>query len=134
MNVIGNVKLKAQVLRKETTALYYACRHPEVGLLPRILIFVTIAYALSPIDLIPDFIPVLGYLDDLVIIPLLIALSIRLVPAYVMREARERAEREPVTLRNNRFAAAIIILIWGAILASIIIAIMRSFWRLPPHG
>lgn len=71
-----------------------------------------VAYALSPIDLIPDPIPVLGYLDDLILLPLGIALVLRLTPPEVMTEARQRAERLGKPHKSNRWAAAVIVLLW----------------------
>lgn len=103
----------ARRIKEDTLALYLAARHPDTPWLARLLIAGVVAYALSPIDLIPDFIPVLGYLDDLILLPLGIALAIRLIPASVMTACRESARttfegQRPV----NRKAALIIILIW----------------------
>jgi len=116
---------RAAALRREMTAIHYAYRHPELPLLPKMLIVLTLAYALSPIDLIPDFIPVLGHLDDLVILPALIALSIKLIPCEIMTQCRIRAEQEPVSLTKNPVAAAVIVLIWAALIAGIAIAARR---------
>jgi len=82
---------RARARRQETLALYFALRDPRVPWYARLLAAGVVAYALSPIDLIPDFIPVLGYLDDLVVVPLGIALALRLIPPEVMAEARYRA-------------------------------------------
>ena len=71
---------KARELKIQTFALYYACRDPRVPWYAKVLAGAVVAYAFSPIDLIPDFIPILGYLDDLVLIPLGVALTIKLVP------------------------------------------------------
>ena len=106
-----SLKEKARALKYETTALWFALRDPRTPWAARIVGALVVAYALSPIDLIPDFIPVLGLLDDLILLPLGIALCIRLIPADVFEDARRRAidaERQPV----NRFAAAVIVLIW----------------------
>ncbi len=112
MKFIEIMKGKASSLKKEITALYYAYQNPKVKLLPKLIIIFTIGYALSPIDLIPDFIPVLGYLDDLIIIPALITLSIKLIPTEIMDESREKAIREPLQLKKNWFFALIFIAIW----------------------
>ena len=72
------MKLNAEKLRTEISALYYAYKNPRTPLLPKAVLFLTLGYALSPIDLIPDFIPVLGYVDDLIILPLMISLSIEI--------------------------------------------------------
>ena len=96
-------------------------------MLPRIIDIFEIGYAMSPIDLIPDFIPVLGYLDDLIIIPALISLSIKLIPEKIMNESREKALREPVKLKKNLFFALLFILIWLALITAVASAIIRLF-------
>ncbi len=126
MSLISALKQKAAALKKELSALYYAYRHPRTGIAPRIIILITLGYALSPVDLIPDFIPILGYLDDLVIIPLLITLSIRLIPPVVMKECREKAEASPVIFSKNWKCAAAIIILWGFILFFIIRSIINA--------
>jgi uncharacterized membrane protein YkvA (DUF1232 family) len=122
-----NWQARAKRLKAEITALYYAARDPRVPWTARGIMLVALGYALSPIDLIPDFIPVLGYLDDLLILPALIALALRLVPAEVMAAARERAAREPVSLKKNWLFAALFVLFWVAILALIILSLIRVF-------
>src|SRR4030042_5472226 len=101
MQIFETLKTKAKILKKEITVIYYAYQHPELSILPKILIIFTLGYALSPIDLIPDFIPVLGYLDDLIILPILITLSIKLIPVEIMTESRIKVENEPLKLKNN---------------------------------
>lgn len=125
MKLLEKLKSRASALKKEITALYYVYRNPRLPLLPKIIIVITVAYALSPIDLIPDFIPVLGYLDDLIILPALVTLAIKLIPADLMAEARVRAEKEPVRLKKNLLAAGIFISIWVALIALIIVSIFR---------
>ncbi len=83
-------KVRARQLRAETYALYLAYRDPRVPWVAKVLAAVVVGYAFSPIDLIPDFIPVLGYLDDLVLIPIGVALALRMIPAEVMDECRAR--------------------------------------------
>ena len=95
-------KARARQLKAEVYALYLAYRDPRVPWYAKVLAACVVGYALSPIDLIPDFIPVLGYLDDLVLIPLGIALTLRLIPPEVLDECRARAcaelaEGKPVT-------------------------------------
>ena len=77
--MFDSLKSKAMRLKREIAALYYAYQNPKLPLLPRLVILFTLGYCLSPIDLIPDFIPVLGYLDDLIILPALITLSLKLM-------------------------------------------------------
>jgi uncharacterized membrane protein YkvA (DUF1232 family) len=119
------LRLRAKALKKEVTAIFYAYRNPEVRLLPKMIIAFTLCYALSPIDLIPDFIPVIGYLDDLIIIPALISLSLRLIPKSVMEEARRKAESEPLELKKNWGVAVIFILIWIVLLTAIVVSVVR---------
>lgn len=120
MKITGKMRERAKKLKKEMTAVYYAYRNPKTKPLPKLIILFALGYALSPIDLIPDFIPVLGYLDDLIIIPVLIALSIKLIPKKIMDESRERAAREPVTLKQKWLFAVFIILIWVFFSAGIV--------------
>lgn len=116
--MIGKLKARASALRTETLALWYALKHPRTPLAAKIVAGAVVAYALSPIDLVPDFIPVLGLLDDLVLLPLGIALCIRLMPADVMAECRERASAS--LERPRSYAAAVVIaLIWIAALVLI---------------
>ncbi len=109
----------ARGLRRETLALYYAYRDPRTPWYARAWAAVVVAYALSPIDLIPDFIPVLGYLDDLILVPLGIAIAIRLVPAEVLVASRERADAALESAAPGRrwVGVAIVAAIWMAALA-----------------
>jgi len=115
---LARLKQRAKALKGETYVLYLAARHPGTPWYAKLLVAVIVAYAFSPIDLIPDFVPVLGYLDDLVLIPLGIALAFRLVPQPVLDECHARARE---TLRSgkptSRAAAVVIVLIWLAIAA-----------------
>ena len=124
MTTIENLKIRAKNLKTEITAIYYAYHNPKTKLLPKILILITIGYALSPIDLIPDFIPVLGYLDDLLVVPALISLTLKIMPKEIMDESREKARKEPLTLRKNWFFAILFILIWVILLIVFARAIM----------
>jgi uncharacterized membrane protein YkvA (DUF1232 family) len=102
----------AAALKNNTYALYLASRDTRVPLPAKIIIGLVLAYALSPIDLIPDFIPVIGYLDDLVLLPLGIWLAIRLIPRGVWRECQVSAVEQMTKLPVNRQASVAIILIW----------------------
>jgi len=114
--MLEKLKARADALKRETLALWYALKHPRTPLAAKIVAGIVVAYALSPIDLIPDFIPVLGLLDDIILLPLGIALCIKLLPAEVMAECRERARASLEQPRNNA-AAVVIALIWIAALA-----------------
>ena len=101
----------ARAIKRDIHALYLAARDPRTPWFAKAFALAIAAYALSPIDLIPDFIPVLGYLDEVVLLPLAIALAIRLVPPDVMAEHRiaaANAEGRPVT----RAGAAVVVMLW----------------------
>ena len=109
----------AQRLKAELVALWFCTRHPRTPLLAKVLAAGLAAYAFSPIDLIPDFIPVLGYLDELVILPAGIWLVLKLVPADVLAECRGKAARwleEKQAQPTSYVAAALIVVIWLAAL------------------
>jgi len=118
---VEKLKQRALLLKAETYGLYLAARDPRVPWYAKLLVAGIVAYALSPIDLIPDFIPVLGYLDDLVLIPLGILLALKLIPPQIMAECRARAQ---AAMQNgkpaSRVAAAVIIIIWLAVTALIV--------------
>ncbi|HEY6897850.1 MAG TPA: YkvA family protein [Rhodocyclaceae bacterium] len=108
-----SLKDAARRLRRQSLVVYFAARHPALPWPVRLLALAVAAYALSPIDLIPDFIPVIGYLDDLIIVPLGIALVLRLTPPEVLAEAHRQADaaaEKPV----SRIAAAFIVVLWIA--------------------
>ena len=109
--LIDRLRARARLLKLGTYALYFACRDPRTPWYAKALAGAVVAYALSPIDLIPDFIPVLGYLDDLIVVPAGLALSVRMIPAPVMAQCRARAAE--VTERpTSRGAAAVVVVIW----------------------
>ena len=115
--MIDRLRRQARALKRETYALYFAYRDPRTPWPARVVAACVVAYAFSPLDLIPDFVPVLGYLDDLILIPAGIALAIRLIPASVMAECRERA-RDAADRPTNWAVAAVVVLIWLALAAS----------------
>jgi uncharacterized membrane protein YkvA (DUF1232 family) len=111
---------RAARLKRESWALFLAWKDPETPRFARLIILVAIAYAASPVDLIPDFIPVLGQLDDLVILPALIGWAIRLIPAAVLARSRTAAEKHLSSGDRVRTPAAIIagilfVLVWIAL-------------------
>ena len=106
---------KARELKRETYALYYVCKDSRTPWYVKVLASFAIAYALSPIDLIPDFIPILGLLDDLILLPLAIMLILKLIPPDIMDDSRRRAETKIAsgkTKAYRRGATVIIIGIW----------------------
>jgi uncharacterized membrane protein YkvA (DUF1232 family) len=107
----------AAAVKKDTYALYLAARDPRVPVVATLVVVLVVAYALSPIDLIPDFIPVLGYLDDVLLLPIGIALAIKLMPRDVWEDCKNQARAELVSeLPRNRTAAIVIAMAWLALL------------------
>jgi len=102
----------ARALKNEAYAIYLAAKDPRTPWFARVLIYFVVAHTFSPIDLIPDFIPILGYLDDLIITPLGIALAVRLIPAEVLAEARLTVATQGVERSVELVGAGIIIIIW----------------------
>lgn len=120
-NITELLKQRAKHLKSEVVVLYFAYRDPRVPWYAKLFIVIVVGYALSPIDLIPDFIPILGYLDDLVLVPLGIAMALKMIPVQVMEEARIKAATL-TTKPKNWFAAAVIIAIW-TILVGLVVSI-----------
>ena len=123
-------KFRARVahLQKETFALYLASRHPRTPWYAKVFIAGIVAYAVSPIDLIPDFIPVLGYLDDLVLVPLGIVVAIRMIPPCVLAECRVRAHEVDIGVGSTgRIAAVVVVGIWLILAALCILWAYRAF-------
>jgi len=118
---------RMQQLKQETFALYLAYKDPRVSWYARLWVALVVGYALSPIDLIPDFIPVLGYLDDLFLIPAGIWVALKLVPAPVLAECRERAAAELAEGRPVSWGTAVIIvIIWLVVAAGLISIAIRA--------
>lgn len=106
-------KQRARQLKTETYAIYLACKDPRVPRYARVFAGFVVAYAFSPIDLIPDVIPILGYLDDLVLVPLGIMLVLKMMPPAVLAECREKAEAAMAQGKpTSRLAALVIVGIW----------------------
>lgn len=128
--VFGAWKERARRLRMQTYALYLAYKDPRVPWYAKALAACVVAYAFSPIDLIPDPIPVLGYLDDLVLIPLGVVLVIRMIPSSVMAECQEEARKAMEEGKpTNWVAAGVIVAIWlvlGAVGVVLAIRILRG--------
>ncbi len=106
-------KQQLKLLKQETYAMYLACKDPRVPWYARLLAAAVVAYAFSPIDLIPDVIPVIGYLDDLILVPLGIALVIKMIPPHVLAECREKAATAMAEgIPTNWVAAIIVVCLW----------------------
>jgi uncharacterized membrane protein YkvA (DUF1232 family) len=123
-------KQRVHELKRETYALYLAYRDPRVPWYAKLLAASVVAYAFSPIDLIPDFIPVLGYLDDLVLVPLGIMFALKLIPPQVMAECREKA-RAAEGRPTSWVAAVVIVAIWAGTAALGIVLLLKVVrdWR-----
>lgn len=130
--MLAALKQRARHLKAETFALYLAARDPRTPWYAKLLVAGIVAYAFSPIDLIPDFVPVLGYLDDLILIPMGIALAIKLVPHSVLAECRARAQ-EAIQNGNpvSRAAGAAIVVVWLVLAALCIVWAYEAFMVQP---
>jgi uncharacterized membrane protein YkvA (DUF1232 family) len=117
---------RARQLQHEVYAIYLAYRNPRVPWYARAWAACVVAYAFSPIDLIPDFVPILGYVDDLLLIPLGIAVAIRMIPPAVLAECRGQAQAELSQAKPvNWVAAAVIVAIWFLLAAAGIALVAR---------
>ncbi len=119
-----NIKEKVNQLKHKVSALFLAYKRKDTPIIAKVFAIITVGYALSPIDLIPDFIPILGYLDDIIIVPLLVMLCLKLIPKNIMEEC----EREAVDLWKDGkpkkwYYAVPIVIIWLLIISIILIKI-----------
>ena len=129
MGILKKILLVAKSLKRDVLVLWFALRHPDTPFIAKAIAFLTVAYALSPIDLIPDFIPLLGYLDDLLVIPMLVAITLRLIPDSVLTQSRARLDewlkinpRKP----TSRWGLLIVLSIWGVLIWLTIHALFGS--------
>jgi len=120
--MLEKLKSRTRALKNEAFAVYLAAKDPRTPWYAKAVAFLTIAYAFSPIDLIPDFIPILGYLDDLFIVPAGIALAIRLIPPEVLAEARDKVAtlglREAGSV--GYIGAGLIVVMWIVVLIGVV--------------
>ena len=117
MTLLARIDSWARELQAQVLTLWFSRSHPDTPLAAKLMAACVVAYAFSPIDLIPDFIPVLGYLDDLIIVPAGIYLALRLIPEHVLEDSRVRADAWLAQRRarpRSYFAAAVIVLVWAA--------------------
>jgi uncharacterized membrane protein YkvA (DUF1232 family) len=126
MEWLDSLRRRARMLGQEVHALWFAARHPRTPLGAKLLVALVVGYALSPIDLIPDFIPVLGLLDDLLLLPLGVACAIRLIPADVMQECRARVHAG-TQLPRSRTAAGVIVALWLLLAVGLAVWARRFF-------
>jgi len=118
MRLLNQAKDWARRVKRDAVAVYFAARDPRTPMFARGLAIAIAAYALSPIDLIPDFIPILGYLDDLLIVPVGLLLVIRLLPPEVLAASREKANAL-LARPTSRAAALFMIAIWLGCIAAV---------------
>jgi len=121
-------KQRVKQLKKETYAIYLACKDPRVPWYVKVLAGGVVAYAFSPIDLIPDFIPILGYLDDLLLVPLGIILVLKLIPPAVIEECRQEAEATINQSKPKSWTAAVVIVVIWVLLG--VFAVISIGWIL----
>lgn len=120
-----DLKARARQLKRDVPAVFLALRDKRTPIIARVIAAITVGYALSPVDLIPGFVPVLGYLDDVILLPALIALTIRLIPAEVFEQCRRDSENLWADGKPKRWYYAIpIILIWLLIIGLIVKAVV----------
>ena len=125
--MIERWKQRARELKTETYAIYLAYKDPRTPWYARLFAAGVVGYAFSPIDLIPDHIPIVGYLDDLVLVPLGIAIALKMIPSSVMTECRDKAQAAMDQGKSSNWvAAAIIVAIWLFLAALAIVVIVRA--------
>jgi uncharacterized membrane protein YkvA (DUF1232 family) len=124
--MIEKLKSRARALKNEAFAVYLAAKDPRTPWYAKALIFFVVAHTFSPIDLIPDFIPILGYLDDLIITPGGLWLAVRMIPPEVLEEARKTAATHSFDRRVGYIGMALIILAWTVILIGIVYLIIKA--------
>ncbi len=125
MSWLQSLKEWAKHLKKQIIMLWFASKHSQMPWLPKVIAVVAVAYAFSPIDLIPDFIPILGLLDEAIILPMLIWLAVRFTPQQVILDAEQQAEEwlnQQERRPQNYLVAVLIILVW------ITLALMAYFY------
>ncbi len=128
MSMFTSLKAQAKQLKQHTLTVYFAARDPRTPLFVRALAVFVAAYALSPIDLIPDFIPVIGYLDDLLLVPLGLALVVRLTPPEILESAREQA-RQAASRPISYTAAVFFVALWlvvAWVVVSWVVSVVRT--------
>ena len=128
--MLERLKVRARELKREAYAIYLAARDPRTPWYAKALIFFVVAHTFSPIDLIPDFIPILGYLDDLIITPGGLWLAVRVIPPEVLQEARAVAASQDVDRSLGRLGALLILLLWILAAALVLFLFLRYTKRI----
>ena len=126
--VSDRVKKFANTMKRKIRVLFIASKRYDISIISKFVIIFVVAYALSPIDLIPDFIPILGYLDDVILLPLGIALAIHLIPDDVIAKCEEIAAKEDeIVMTKSKFSALVIIAMWLILLIALFNVVVRFF-------
>ena len=128
--MLNQLKARARALKNEAYAIYLAAKDPRTPWYAKALVFFVVAHTFSPIDLIPDFIPVLGYLDDLIITPGGLWLAVRMIPPEVLAEARVKVATQGVDRSVGKIGAVIIVLLWILGITLTVILILRYTKRI----
>lgn len=132
--MLSRLKIRAAALKREIVALYFAARDPRTPWYAKAVVVCVVAYALSPIDLIPDPIPLLGHLDDLLLLPLGIYIALKMVPPEVLEDGRRKAASLKGAVPRSRLSALAIVLIWLAALAGAAYFLLRFLPGEPPDA
>lgn len=120
-----NLRQRAKQLKRDIPAVFLALKHKDTPVFAKIVAGITVGYALSPIDLVPDFIPVLGYLDDVILLPALIALTVKMIPHEILEQCREESDNMWTDGKPKKWYYAIpIVIIWALVVWLIIKAIL----------
>jgi uncharacterized membrane protein YkvA (DUF1232 family) len=128
--MLDRLRARARALKQEAFAIYLAARDPRTPWYAKALVFFVVAHTFSPIDLIPDFIPILGYLDDLIITPGGLWLAVRLIPPEVLAEARVTAATRSFDRRVGIIGMVLIVLVWILVFVAVIYLVLRYTKRI----
>ena len=128
--MLDRLKARARALKNEAFAVYLAAKDPRTPWYAKALIFFVVAHTFSPIDLIPDFIPILGYLDDLIIVPAGLWLAVRLIPPEVLAEARAAAATRSFDRRVGYVGMVIIITVWVVVIIWLVYVVLHRLGRI----
>ena len=127
MEWLARLKSRARRMKTETVALALAARHPRTPWYAKLLIAAVVVYAVTPVDLVPDFIPVFGLIDDLIFVSLAVALAARFVPSTILDECRARAETVALSPGNRRFARLVTLAIWLSLAAIAAVLVFENY-------
>ncbi|MFA7467655.1 MAG: YkvA family protein [Desulfotomaculaceae bacterium] len=119
-------KRRAKGFKKDAYVLYYAYRDPRMPWYAKLFVLCVVGYVFSPIDLVPDFIPVLGYLDDLILIPLGINLAMKMIPGPVLADSKRRVETQLLVKPKNRVGVVLVPLFWSLVIVLVVWLIVNA--------